>query len=73
MSKSVCYQNVMTTEKTMSYYVLAAVDGRGKPWRNVLSTGDRAYAEATVEQFKEAGVPVRLDEQPLVVKRARRG
>ena len=53
----------------MLYYVLAQVDGPGTLYRQVLATSDRAYAEATVAQFREAGVPVRLDEQAPVVKR----
>jgi hypothetical protein len=44
-----------------TYEVLAQTDGPGRAWWVVLRTDDRAYAEATVEQFKEADVPVRLE------------
>jgi hypothetical protein len=40
---------------------MAQVNGPGTPFHQVLYTTDRAYADATVAQYKEAQVPVRLD------------
>jgi hypothetical protein len=43
------------------YEVIAETDGPGTFWRVILRTTDEAHAEATVEQFREAGVPVRIE------------
>jgi hypothetical protein len=44
-------------------------------WSHHIDTPDKDYAEATVEQFREAGVPVRLEELRLrkVITRPRAG
>ncbi|GLS36504.1 hypothetical protein GCM10010869_20930 [Mesorhizobium tianshanense] len=65
-------KKIRVSETKPTYQVVAAVDGRGKPWRVVLSTADREYAVATLEQFKEAGVPVPLDEPPVKNPRNKR-
>lgn len=42
------------------FHVLAQIDGPGTAWRTVLKTADRQYAMQRVEQYREAGVNVRL-------------
>ncbi|MGI6852993.1 hypothetical protein [Mesorhizobium sp. 1B3] len=44
------------------FHVLAQIDGPGAAWKTVLSTADRQYAVQRVEQYREAGVNVRLQE-----------
>jgi hypothetical protein len=41
--------------------VYAQFDGKGTPFRVVLTTSDKDYADATEQQFREAGVPVRIE------------
>ncbi|HWK66103.1 MAG TPA: hypothetical protein VNS34_14265 [Rhizobiaceae bacterium] len=44
------------------FHVVAQVNGPGTPWETVLTTADRQYATTKMEQFREAGVEVRLQE-----------
>ena len=55
----------MKEPATTTYEVVAQTDGPGTPRRVVVSTKDRDYAEAILEQFREASVPVRLEELRL--------
>lgn len=43
------------------YRVMAAVNGPMQPWVKILTTADKAYADATVDQFKEADIRVRIE------------
>jgi hypothetical protein len=45
----------------VTYEVFAQVHGSGTDFVRVLMTPDEAYAQATLEQMKEAGVRARID------------
>ena len=44
------------------FRVLAQFSGPGTSWKTVLTTADRQYAMMKMEQFREAGLTVRLEE-----------
>lgn len=44
------------------FRVLVQTHGPGTQWKTVLTTADRQYAMTKIEQFREAGVEVRLQE-----------
>jgi hypothetical protein len=48
------------SKNSIVFVVVAQTDGPGTRWRVVLRTPDKAYAQATLEQFREAGVSVRV-------------
>lgn len=46
----------------MTTYVVEAYDSKAKVWRTVLSTGDRAEAEAMKVAMEQDGVRARVSE-----------
>lgn len=44
------------------FFVLIQPSGPGTAWKVVLQTADRKYAMTKLEQYREAGVVVRLQE-----------
>jgi len=59
-------------KKVGGTFVVVAMVTKGEPWRNVLTTTDLDYAEATRDQFKAAGVRVRIDGIFPVAKKGKR-
>jgi hypothetical protein len=53
---------IRSMSKPMTTYVVDAYDSKEKVWKTVLSTKDRAEAEAMKEAMEQDGVRARLSE-----------